>query len=802
MGLTLLALALASCGSDDSSDSKGSGAGTGGQAGVMPAAPDVDQILRRERVAVFFSKESWSEALKELQPLLDTETPAARDLVSEAQLALRTGDWDAATAAVERSIGLYPNDPGTIYTRGRLFFLDGELEAAGASFERVLELRPDDPASKIGLAEALRQLEENDEDIERARNLLEEVAGLGRENGLQWFVTAVYKRWGIANDTGEGEDVLRTWRDLYDALLVQGFVASRGETLDQGTLALVEPPAPEGTFPGTRPVAFQLEAPRTIVGLPEGTTHFEIDDVDGDRTPDVITITDGAVQVRVRDGSGVSTSTVLEAGATGPMRLMDLNQRRAGDTLDLIVATGSRLQIFEQADDILEGDFAWSTSPVELPDFGAAISDFETVDFDHDGELDLFITGAFGARILRNDGVGARVDSKGELQPRGAWTDASEPATLPADAQSWCIVEDFDGDNDVDLFCGGPTGVHLMDSLRRGLFTDRGAEAFGGASFARKPAVADFDGNGYPDLFVPDAIDSQLWFQTSPWTFTAISTGLAVPEGAQPAVDDLDFDGALDIFWPVAGTSGAGLLAAGLPTRTPITFGALEGASGPMLVREIDAPDPYGALALEVLQIQNGELIAQSPDVSTLAPNKIGQAIYLKFIGKKDNRQGVGAVVEVRSGNVYRRIYWRGRSEVVGIGQQKWADVIRVTWPNGVVQQELDVEEGVAIMLDNPSFGEQPEGLIGSCPFLYTWNGETFEFISDVLGITPLGLPLAPGMLVPPDHDEYVLVRGDQLKVDANGELVMQFTEELREVTYLDRVRLDVIDHPEGTDIY
>ncbi|MHC4845954.1 MAG: hypothetical protein ACYTCU_07310, partial [Planctomycetota bacterium] len=77
---------------------------------------------------------------------------------------------------------------------------------------------------------------------------------------------------------------------------------------------------------------------------------------------------------------------------------------------------------------------------------------------------------------------------------------------------------------------------------------------------------------------------------------------------------------------------------------------------------------------------------------------------------------------------------------------------------------------------------------------------ETFTFVSDVLGATPLGLPMAPGMMVPFDHEEYVKVRGDQL-VPRDGELVIALTEELREVTYLDRVRLHAIDHPADVEI-
>jgi len=125
---------------------------------------------------------------------------------------------------------------------------------------------------------------------------------------------------------------------------------------------------------------------------------------------------------------------------------------------------------------------------------------------------------------------------------------------------------------------------------------------------------------------------------------------------------------------------------------------------------------------------------------------------------------------------------------------------VRVTWPNGVIQYVMRDELRAPKPEDARGF-QQQEGIAGSCPFLYTWNGETIEFVTDVLWITPLGLPMAPGVLVPPDHDEYVLVRGEQLR-ERDGALELQLTEELREVTYLDRVRLDVIDHPLATEIY
>ena len=45
-----------------------------------------------------------------------------------------------------------------------------------------------------------------------------------------------------------------------------------------------------------------------------------------------------------------------------------------------------------------------------------------------------------------------------------------------------------------------------------------------------------------------------------------------------------------------------------------------------------------------------------------------------------------------------------------------------------------------------------------------------------------------------------MLVRGEEL-VPRDGFYELQVTEELREVTYLDRVRLEVVDHPAGTEV-
>jgi len=84
---------------------------------------------------------------------------------------------------------------------------------------------------------------------------------------------------------------------------------------------------------------------------------------------------------------------------------------------------------------------------------------------------------------------------------------------------------------------------------------------------------------------------------------------------------------------------------------------------------------------------------------------------------------------------------------------------------------------------------------------IFTWNGEKFEFITDVLGVAPLGASSGDGNYFPVDHDEYIQIPGSALKEDA-GRYRIHITEELHEVSYLDEVQLIALDHPASLDIY
>jgi len=168
--------------------------------------------------------------------------------------------------------------------------------------------------------------------------------------------------------------------------------------------------------------------------------------------------------------------------------------------------------------------------------------------------------------------------------------------------------------------------------------------------------------------------------------------------------------------------------------------------------------------------------------------------LALRLAGKKVNKRGVGAVVEIASGGHYQRRVCRTGRVRFGLGGLDRVDVVRVTWPNGVAQNvigpALDVELTV----------EEIVRVSASCGFLWAYDGHRFELINEILGIGPLGVPMAPGVYHQPDCTELTKIESRRLAA-RNGFYELRLTEELRETMYVDRVALRVVDHPAGREV-
>ncbi len=755
---------------------------------VADGAQERQADITRMVAAAFFAEDKIGEARKAIAPLVEVESPDPRDLVRAAIIDLELSRLDAARPLLERARELAPDLPEVPYNLGVLAHDQGDLEAALEHFRRAHELAPDDFPTKLKYANALTDLDELDE----AERLYRELKEVGLDFGGSWYLTTIYKLSQVLAYKGDDASLAESQEllDEFKRLRERGLTVPDTKDLRQGNLGrLLAPPMPDlaSAEPGAAPpfAAFApVAGPSGIAGIARATLY---DDVWVPAPEPGAPSTVGASGVVAWGADGIWYAELGGDGAPRVERLwsdpaplawpFDLGEDGSafGD-LDFWVADGAALTLLVNREGALE------RSPLSPPPFPGPIADVTVVDFDHDGDLDVLVVGAFGARLLRNDGA--------SVTPDGAFVDASAEASLPADrAFTWSLVEDFDTDQDVDLLMGGPSGTYLADSLRGGRFADASERVASLVGTEHEPLVADLDGDGRPDLWTA-AAPGRLWKGLPSGRFEAVDlAGNGGPTPGAPAVlADVDLDGALDLVWSADGVAARAQLALGVPGTTLVTLeaaGEHAGTGGqPLAVEDFD-----GDGAMDLARVRAGAL-----EIARGLPTDAG-SLRLALRGFKDNRRGVGAVVELLAGPVYRRAYWRGEATTFGLGGEDEVDVLRVTWPNGVVQWAPLLPAGAQLTL------LQVERLTDSCPFLYTWNGERYEFISDVLGITPLGLPLAPGRMVAPDHDEYVLVRGDQL-APRDGVYEIQITEELREVTYLDRVRLDVVDHPAGTEIW
>jgi enediyne biosynthesis protein E4 len=134
---------------------------------------------------------------------------------------------------------------------------------------------------------------------------------------------------------------------------------------------------------------------------------------------------------------------------------------------------------------------------------------------------------------------------------------------LPETVGAGCAFLDFDNDGWMDIYLvnSGPCDFYqppsplrnaLYKNNRDGTFTDVTAKAgVGGNAYGMGVAVGDYDGDGYPDLYVTQYPNSVLYHNNGDGTFTDVTTkaGVVAPGWATSAVwFDYDNDGRLDLF--------------------------------------------------------------------------------------------------------------------------------------------------------------------------------------------------------------------------------------------------------------
>jgi hypothetical protein len=179
-------------------------------------------------------------------------------------------------------------------------------------------------------------------------------------------------------------------------------------------------------------------------------------------------------------------------------------------------------------------------------------------DFDEDGDLDVFTANQNGDAngLFRNDG-GRFVDVAHELG-----VDApGRPETSGSNGPS---VVDVDGDGHLDLFVAGYGGNFLYRNDGHGKFTEIAAQlGLKGGDKATPSRWGDYDNDGRPDLYVSSYVDQPLnehdfLYHNEGGRFVDILPSLKLPHGATHGVQWVDFDGDGDLDLALANNNPNG----------------------------------------------------------------------------------------------------------------------------------------------------------------------------------------------------------------------------------------------------
>lgn len=741
-------------------------------------APDTEELWRHRNLgkALYENPTTQAQAVEELKKALDLAPGSARERLNYGLALLRAGKVDEGIAELVQVQKQDPSIPHTWFNLGVAWKKASDYDRARAQFERMVALVPDEPISHYNLGvllagsgEAARAMQE----FERAAALAPGLAG------PHFQLYNAYRKAGHAADAA---------RELaaFQAIKKRQAGAAVPEDLEWSFYAELydprESPAESRageTLPAVIPPRL---APSPVAGkgtFDAATAGLAVLDFDGDGKPDLLAWSAKGVRL-YKDGA-------TPAAASGLETLRDVAAVAPGDFdndgLPDLCVLAPEPHLFHN----VKGRFVEVPWKAPAGRFRAAV----WLDYDHDYDLDLFLLGD-SATLVRNNGDGSWSDETARFpfvagralsavaldvvadapgvdlavayadRPGVVYRDRlagrfeAEPLPLLPAGAHHLVAWDFDDDGWTDLAAATPAGLVLLGNRTGALGKGEGNARSG--SWARRPAPP---GAGGPFLF------ADLGNRGAADLVSDGTAGLAAYPAARPG--------------PFAGQSGAPLDA--------------EGSGAPL-----DAALHAGALATADFDGDGREdLAAVANDGSlTLLHNQTagaGHSLRISLHGERNMKLAPMARVEVKAGASYQKRLYQGVPLLVGAGGRDLADTVRITWPNGLIQNEPRQA------ISGAQTYKEAQRLSGSCPMIFTWDGARFRFVTDVLGVAPLGASSGDGHYFPVDHDEYIQIPGDFLS-PAGGRYEVRITEELHEVSYLDQVRLFALDHPRDLEVF
>jgi Tfp pilus assembly protein PilF len=764
---------------------------------------DANDALRFNTLGVaYMNQQKFADAQKNFERALamDPKFSVARLNLGVALLSQQK--LEGARAALEQASRELPQDPYAWYNLGLVYKDSSEIEKGVAAFRHVTELTPEaDGYYFVGYLEA--QLQRYDDAIAAFQKAL---TAYPYHASAEFGLARAYQRKG---DGASAREHLARFQKITTDHLGAPFGAGYG---DQGRYSLAElarsaamaaPPAIAVTYK-EQPVVVAPGGGRPIPPGPSTGACFL--DYDGDGKPDLFLVSadaDGTSRLLHNLGGGRFADATRDAALTLSGSGLGC---AAGDFdndghTDLAVCLSDGVRLLHNKGD---GKFEDVTQAVGIRREKGCVG-VTFVDYDHDGDLDLYVTMAPDASpgskahnvLWRNNG-------------NSTFTDVSEETALGIDATGAGVVTtDFNNDRAIDfVVAGGGDGASIYLNPREGKFT-----ALGGIDFKKEnlpPAVGvvafDFDKDGWMDLAFTHAgaPGISLWRNVEGKRLERVALpDLGWQRGWGIAAIDYDNDGWLDIV--AAGESSEG---GQLRLLRNLGTNGWADVTKDVHLDSVKLNQPRAIAVADVAGNGSADLIVtQAGGAPLLLRNEGGNQhswmnIDLKALN--DNKSGIGTKVELYAGPLYQKWEVAGASGylgqnapsiLAGLGNERKAEVVRLLWPTGVPQDEINLvakkEQSIAELDRRGS----------SCPVLFSWNGHEYEFIADMIGPGVVGHWVAPGERDVPDPDEYLKVEARSVQ-PRDGLLSFRFMEPMEETVYLDQVRLLAVDHPKTYEVY
>jgi hypothetical protein len=708
--------------------------------------------------------------------------------------------FDEALALFHRVVDVDGDDPHAHYQLGSVYADRGEREAANRHLRRAIQLQPSFGSAWYQLAGLHRTKEEREKRLE----LLGEFTRL-RDSGGNILVGVKYGEGGKYSlamrgtvPPGVPPGVPKRLEPAVSTDKASGFFAgSRSHSPAGWGVAITRPDGRQlspsfalgdltgdgrlevvhcGVQPltgGPRACTVSSLVTGRVVTLPFDPLLVTLGDLDGDSDLDVVGAGDGWLRAFVNDGKGVFTEASLgDAGKTAgfPVRLYTVDVDSDWDVdivcLRQIPRDGSKLrsvvEIFNNNRDSVEEGTVGSFTDI-APSCGVGPFDFaaaELVVADLDGDIDIDFM------VLDGESGTPHLFSNHRAWKFVAVDLGTSAPKAPGVRSTTGLDVENDGLEDLVLFCG--------DRLR--IWRNRG-----GMRFEEDVDFAELHG----------ALGGSAG---AAWTLNAsLEPGLVV-------LDPRDGSTLVPVLIP--SLSESRVLRRG---RDDIALATQDAVGG-----VITAIDSTGELQL-VLQGTKSSLLVLplDPHGKWIGIDLRGPKLSEKKPppGERSNPTAIGASVEVRVGaRAIRHQLTTGSGGtarnatrfVCGIGDADSVDQVRILWPDGILQSEIGLTANKVHTI------QEKERKPSSCPVLFAWNGEAFEFVADFLGVGGLGYFEAPGRYSTPDPTEILAIPHlEPSDCDVLGEPAyeLRILEPLEECTYLDSASLLVVDHPAETTV-